>query len=117
MKTKMKKSNLTLGLAITLTFTGMAHATMPAPQPAAAASATEAPAAELADGEIRRIDVENKKLTIKHGPIKSLAMPGMTMVFVLKDEALLNSLKVGDKIRFDAARIEGVFVVTQLQKP
>jgi len=44
-------------------------------------------------------------------------MPGMTMVFVLKDEAQLNSLKVGDKIRFDAARIEGVFVVTQLQKP
>lgn len=115
MKTKMKKSNLILGLA--LTFTGLAHATMPAHQPAAAASATEAQAAELADGEIRRIDVENKKLTIKHGPIKSLAMPGMTMVFVLKDEAQLNSLKVGDKIRFDAARIEGVFVVTQLQRP
>ncbi|MBB4844468.1 Cu/Ag efflux protein CusF [Paucibacter oligotrophus] len=108
-----------LALSLLLSLVGAAHATMPTPQPAAAAAASEAQAQapELAEGEIRRIDVENKKITIKHGPIKSLAMPGMTMVFVLKDEAQLNALKVGDKIRFDAARIEGVFVVTRLQRP
>lgn len=109
----MNKHALTLSLLLSLV--GAAHATMPTPQPAAAA-ASEAQAPELAEGEIRRIDVENKKITIKHGPIKSLAMPGMTMVFVLKDAGLLSTLKVGDKIRFDAARIEGVFVVTQLQR-
>jgi len=111
----MKKTRvLTMLLALALSMAGAAHANSTTP---ASAAASAPQASELAEGEIRRIDVANQKLTIKHGPIKSLAMPGMTMVFVLKDEALLNSLKVGDKIRFDAARIEGVFVVTRLQRP
>jgi Cu/Ag efflux protein CusF len=59
---------------------------------------------DMSQGEIRKVDVDNKKITIKHGEIKSLDMPGMTMVFGVKDEALLGKLKVGDKIRFTAER-------------
>ena len=70
---------------------------------------------DMSQGEIRKVDVDNKKITIKHGEIKSLDMPGMTMVFGVKDEALLGKLKVGDKIRFTAERSGGTFVVTSLQ--
>lgn len=78
--------------------------------PAAAASA-----AELADGEIRKVDKEAKKLTIKHGEIKKLDMPAMTMVFQVKDSAMLDKVKVGDKIRFAAENTTAGLVVTEIQ--
>jgi Cu/Ag efflux protein CusF len=59
--------------------------------------------AEWATGEIRRLDPENKRLTIKHGEIPSLDMPPMTMVFYVSDVALLNGLRVADQIEFRAA--------------
>jgi Cu(I)/Ag(I) efflux system periplasmic protein CusF len=59
--------------------------------------------AEWATGEIRRLDPENKRLTIKHGEIPSLDMPPMTMVFYVSDVALLNGLQVADQIEFRAA--------------
>lgn len=59
-----------------------------------------ATAADLTDGEVRRIDAAASKLTIKHGEIKHLDMPPMTMVFTAAEPGLLNNLKVGDKIRF-----------------
>ncbi len=59
--------------------------------------------AEWASGEIRRLDPENKRLTIKHGEIPSLDMPPMTMVFYVSDVALLNGLQVADQIEFRAA--------------
>lgn len=70
-----------------------------------------------AKGEIRKIDTGAKKITLKHGPIKSLEMDeGMTMVFAVKDGAVLAGLKVGDKVSFDASRINGQYVVTAIQK-
>ena len=57
-------------------------------------------ATEWTKGEIRRVDVENKKVTIKHEEIKSLDMAPMSMVFTAAEPGLLNNLKVGDKIRF-----------------
>jgi uncharacterized cupredoxin-like copper-binding protein/Cu/Ag efflux protein CusF len=65
--------------------------------------ATAAPQADMTDAEVRKIDKENKKVTLKHGDIKSLDMPGMTMVFEVSDPASLENLKVGDKIRFRAS--------------
>ncbi len=56
----------------------------------------------LADGEVRKVDRENKKITIKHGEIKHLDMPGMTMVFQIRDTALFDKLKAGDKVKFVA---------------
>ncbi len=70
----------------------------------------------LADGEVRKVDKEAKKVTIKHGPIPSLDMPGMTMVFQVKDPAMLDQVKAGDKIKFQAEKIGGAFTVTRIEK-
>lgn len=67
------------------------------------------------DGEIRKIDKAAGKITIKHGPIKHLDMPPMTMVFTAKDKALLDKANVGDKIRFTVVDDGGKMVVTDIQ--
>src|SRR5688500_17692007 len=64
------------------------------------APAADAAAAAQTDGEVRKIDIEAKKLTLKHSEIKNLGMPGMTMVFQVKDPAMLEKVKTGDKVRF-----------------
>ena len=69
----------------------------------------------LSDGEVRKIDKETGKITIRHGPIKDLDMPPMSMVFTAKDPALLDRVKVGDKIRFHAADEAGKMIVTDIQ--
>jgi Cu/Ag efflux protein CusF len=71
--------------------------------------------AELSDGEVRRIDKDAKKITIRHGPLKNLDMPPMTMVFQVKDPAMLDQVKAGDKIRFSAEKTGGAYTVTTLQ--
>ncbi len=77
--------------------------------------ATAASAADMTEGEIRKIDMQQKKLTIKHGEIKNLDMPPMTMVFQVKDGALLDKLKAGDKIRFVVEKSDSGYVVTTIQ--
>ena len=72
------------------------------------------PAVDMADGEVRKIDKENKKITLKHGVIKNLDMPGMTMVFQVKDAAMLDSVKAGDKIKFKAEQAGSAVVVTEI---
>ena len=69
----------------------------------------------LADGEVRKIDKDAKKITIKHGPIQSLDMPPMTMVFQVKDPAMLEQVKAGDKVKFQAEKVGGAFTVTKIQ--
>lgn len=87
---------------------------------AIASAQTTAPAAkEMADAEIRKFDKDAKKITLKHGPIKSLDMPGMTMVFQVRDAALLDKLAqmaVGDKIKFSTEQLQGAYVVTGAEK-
>ncbi len=78
--------------------------------PAAAASA-----ADMTEGEIRKVDKDAKKLTIKHGEIKNLDMPPMTMVFQVKDAGVLDKVKVGDKVRFVVQKSDTGFVVTDIQ--
>ena len=85
------------------------------PAAAQATPSVVAPAAEMADGEIRKVSKDTGKLTIKHGPIKSLDMPPMTMVFTIKDPALLDKVAVGDKVRFVAVDQGGQMVVTDIQ--
>ena len=77
--------------------------------------AQAAPASDMTDGDVRKIDKEAGKLTLKHGEIKSLDMPGMTMVFVVKDKAMLDRLQPGEKIRFKAINDAGKFTVTEIQ--
>ncbi len=72
-------------------------------------------AATAAEGEVRKIDKENQKITLKHGDIKNLDMPGMTMVFKVKDAALLDKVQVGSKVRFNAEKSDGAIVVTSME--
>ena len=83
-------------------------------QPATAAPAA-AQSADMADGEVRRIDRDAGKITLRHGEIKNLDMPGMTMVFMVKDAALLGAVKVGDKVKFRAEKSGGGYMVTAME--
>ncbi len=69
----------------------------------------------MSDGEVRKIDKAQGKLTLKHGPIQSLDMPPMTMVFKVADPKMLAGLKDGDKVRFTAERVGGVITVTAIE--
>jgi Cu(I)/Ag(I) efflux system periplasmic protein CusF len=82
---------------------------------AAAAAQPAARAAELSEGEVRKVDIEGRKITLKHGPLKNLDMPGMTMAFQVADPALLAKVKVGDKVRFVAANPGGRLTITQIE--
>ncbi|MDH4093365.1 MAG: copper-binding protein [Betaproteobacteria bacterium] len=72
--------------------------------------------AQLAEGEIRKVDKDAQKLTIKHGEIKSLDMPPMTMVFRVKNAQMLEAVKAGDKVKFDAQKEGGQYVVTRIER-
>ncbi len=87
-----------LGAAATLTMAGYAQT-----------------AADMAEAEVRKVDKDNKKITLKHGEIKNLGMPGMTMVFQIKDPAMLDKVKTGDKVRFTAEKSDSGYVVTALE--
>ena len=73
------------------------------------------PSASMTDGEVRKVDKANQKVTLKHGEIKNLDMPGMTMVFRVKEPAMLDTLAPGDKVRFQAGKVDGGFVVTAIE--
>lgn len=70
----------------------------------------------MAEGVVRRIDLENNKITIRHGEIKALDMPPMTMVFVAKQPALLKSLAPGDTVEFEAFEANGQYSVGKIKK-
>src|SRR6266849_6515067 len=74
--------------------------------------------AAMVKGEVKKIDEGAGKITLKHGPIKSLDMDedGMTMVFRVQDPAMLKQVKVGDKVQFEAERATAGITVTKMQK-
>ncbi len=78
------------------------------------ALAAWAQTADLSEGEIRKIDPAAGKITIAHGEIKSIDMPPMTMVFTVKNPALFDALKKGDKVRFAVVREDGKLVLTEI---
>jgi len=67
------------------------------------------------EGEVRKVDKEAAKLTLRHGRIENLDMPPMTMVFRVASPALLDGLKEGDRVRFAAEKIGGLFTVTAIE--
>lgn len=69
----------------------------------------------LSDAEVRKVDKEAKKITLKHGPIQKLDMPGMTMVFHVADPGMLDKVKAGDKVKFSADKVGGNYVVTKIE--
>ena len=100
-------SALALGIALpvsSMAQTTMDHSKMGMSHPAA-----------MTDGEIKKLDVTNGKVTIKHGDILHMDMPGMTMVFTVKDKSLLSQVKPGDKVKFMVVNEGGMLVVTDIQ--
>jgi Cu(I)/Ag(I) efflux system periplasmic protein CusF len=87
--------------------------------PAFASQHSDAPATSSAtatsQGEVRKIDAANQKITLRHGPLANLGMPPMTMVFQVQDAAQLEGLKVGDKVSFVAQQQGSQFVASELQ--
>lgn len=71
--------------------------------------------ASLSDGEIRKVDKDAKKITIRHGPLVNLDMPPMTMVFQVTNPAMLDQVKAGDKVKFQAEKVGGAFTVTKIE--
>lgn len=76
---------------------------------------TSVASTDMTDGEVKKIDKSTNKITIKHSEIKNLEMPGMTMVFKVKDPAMLDTVKVGDQVKFRAEKLEGAITVTRIQ--
>jgi Cu(I)/Ag(I) efflux system protein CusF len=82
---------------------------------AGASGATAQAGAEMSEGEVRRVDKDAKKITLRHGPLANLDMPAMTMVFQVKDPAMLDQVKVGDKVKFIAEKSGGAFTITKIE--
>ncbi len=124
----MKKYLFSIPVAASLLILGAGPALAQAPAVAAsdshtshhpassASSATSAQQAPLSEGEITRWDPRTLRLTLKHGEIKNLEMPPMTMVFRVQDASVLGNLKPGDKVRFQAEQVNGAYHVKQIEK-
>jgi Cu/Ag efflux protein CusF len=73
--------------------------------------------AQMVDGEVTKVDASAGKITIKHGPMKKFDMDeGMTMVFRAKEPGMLKQVKPGDKIKFEADKVNGQFTVMSIEK-
>ncbi len=114
---------LTIPLAASLLSLGAGLALAQAPAAAATGSPSSPPAATptpqsatLSEGEITRWDPRTLRLTLKHGEIKNLEMPPMTMVFRVADASVVGNLQPGDKVRFRAEQVNGAYHVKQIEK-
>jgi Cu(I)/Ag(I) efflux system periplasmic protein CusF len=83
---------------------------------ATAFAQTAAPDIKDGEAEVRKIDAAAAKITLKHGEIKKLDMPGMTMVFRLKDAKLAEGLAAGDKVNFNVEKVDNLYVITAIAK-
>ena len=111
----MKNIKSVLIVATLLAGTSVSYAASHAAAPSATASAA-ASALPMVSAEVRKVDLENKKINLKHGEIKNLDMPGMTMVFQVKNIAMLENIKAGDKVMFTADKVDGAFMVMSIEK-
>jgi Cu(I)/Ag(I) efflux system periplasmic protein CusF len=106
---------LTLMMAVLVVLAAPAYAQQSTTDHPAHHPAQAQDTATLTEGEIRKVDKDAKKLTIRHGPILNLEMPAMTMVFQVKDPAMLDRLNAGDKIRFFAEKTGGAYIVIRIE--
>lgn len=109
------KLNHCLAIASLATVLGASAQPAPASGIEHAAHHPASSAEPQSDGEVRKVDKAQSKVTLRHGPLENLAMPAMTMVFKVADPKMLDSLKEGDKVRFTAEKVNGAFTVTAIQ--
>ena len=83
---------------------------------AASAGSDASTPAPMSNGEVKKVDKSAGKITIKHGPLENLGMDAMTMVFRVRDQAMLDQVQAGDKIRFVAEQPNGQLTITRLEK-
>jgi Cu(I)/Ag(I) efflux system protein CusF len=111
----MKVAHLITALGLAVAIGDQAQSAPAATRNQAAQRPVAGAAAPTTDGEVRKIDKEQGKLTLMHGPIQNLDMPGMTMVFKVADPGLLDQVKVGDKVKFAAESRNGALTVTAIK--
>lgn len=104
-----------LGPAAVLAQTAPAAAPAAVPAAPVAATAPATSAADLSEGEVVRWDPRTSKVTLRHGPIKNLDMPPMTMVFTVKDSTHAAAITPGAKLRFRAEQQQGAYVLTRVE--
>ena len=112
------KSNLKISFVAVILSIGMSGFSIASTDvPSSATATSELPATiKLTSGEVRKVDIEQGKLTIKHEALENLDMPGMTMVFKASDAKLLKDVKQGDKIKFRAEKSETGFMIVRLEQ-
>ncbi|MES2280124.1 MAG: copper-binding protein [Pseudomonadota bacterium] len=112
------KSTLKISLAAALLSVGMSGMALAATDtsPSTTAVAASPAPVKLTVGEVRKVDLEQGKLTIKHEALENLDMPGMTMVFKASDANLIKDVKQGDKILFRAEKTEAGFMIVRLEQ-
>ena len=109
----MKRTSLTILVLCALAVPAAYAQSSPDTQLAQAGAATSAPA--MTEAEVRKVDKDAGKITLRHGEIKNLEMPPMTMVFQVKDKAMLDQVKAGDKVRFAADKVGGAFTINEIE--
>ena len=87
-----------------------------APAALAFLAATSLAQAPQASGEVTKIDKATSRITLKHGEIKNLDMPPMTMTFRVRDGKMIDAVAVGDRVRFTAEKVEGSYMLTAIDK-
>lgn len=108
----MKKSIHVLAALVIAASAGVSAQTAPS----TASAASPAASTTMTEGEVRKIDKAQGKLTLRHGPIRSLEMPAMTMVFKAADPGMLDTLEVGAKVMFAAEKAaDGAITVTKIE--
>ena len=100
--------------AAALGFAACANAQQPANAPARV-TAPAPSAAQYTEGEVKRVDKKEGRISLKHGPIANLDMPAMSMVFHVADPKMLDQVKAGDKVRFKAAKVGETLTVTEIR--
>ena len=100
---------LTAPLTTTVYAQAMNHGNMPGMKMSGMANG------EMSDGEVRKVDKGNQRITLKHGELKNLGMPPMTMVFKLRDAAMFDGIQVGSRVRFIAEQSDGALIVTAIE--
>lgn len=108
------KARIVMILFTVFVFAQVAPATF-APPAAEASVIVAGSESDMAQGEVRRVDAGQGKITIRHGEIKNLQMPPMTMVFKVRDPAMLDAVKKGDRILFRALQENGDLVITEIR--
>ena len=110
-------STLLMSLALTsILIPAASAATSGATTAPANASTPAAKSDALSEGVVRKIDASTGKITLKHGPLANLNMPAMTMVFKVQSPDMLQSVKVGDTVKFRVENLKGAYVVTVIER-